>query len=54
MFLRIHRSLIENVRQIQELETGPQGEYIVVLKNAARLQSSRSYHERNRKNLPLQ
>jgi two-component system LytT family response regulator len=46
MFLRIHRSLIVNVRYIQELETGPHGEYIVVLKNAARLQSSRSYHEK--------
>jgi two-component system LytT family response regulator len=46
MFLRIHRSLIVNVRHIQELETGPHGEYIVVLKNAARLQSSRSYHEK--------
>src|SRR5687768_2261576 len=33
MFLRIHRSLVVNVRHIQELETGPHGEYIVVLKN---------------------
>ena len=46
MFLRIHRSLIVNVRHIQELETGPHGEYIVVLKGGARLQSSRSYHEK--------
>jgi two-component system, LytTR family, response regulator len=45
-FLRIHRSLIVNMRQVQELETGPHGEYIVVLKGGARLQSSRSYHER--------
>jgi two-component system LytT family response regulator len=46
MFLRIHRSLIVNVRHIHELETGAHGEYIVVLKNTARLQSSRSYHEK--------
>jgi two-component system LytT family response regulator len=46
MFLRIHRSLIVNVRHIQELETGPHGEYIVVLKGGARLQSSRSFHEK--------
>jgi two-component system LytT family response regulator len=46
VFLRIHRSLIVNVRHIQELETGPHGEYIVVLKSGARLQSSRSYHEK--------
>jgi len=45
-FLRIHRSLIVNVRHIQELETGAHGEYIVVLKNGDRLQSSRSYHEK--------
>ena len=46
MFLRIHRSLIVNLRHIQELETGPHGEYIVVLQGGARLQSSRSYHEK--------
>jgi two-component system, LytTR family, response regulator len=46
LFLRIHRSLIVNVKQVQELETGAHGEYIVVLKGGARLQSSRSYHEK--------
>jgi two-component system LytT family response regulator len=46
MFLRIHRSLIVNVKHVQELETGPHGEYIVVLKGGARLQSSRTYHEK--------
>jgi two-component system LytT family response regulator len=46
LFLRIHRSLIVNVKQVQELETGPHGEYIVVLKGGARLQSSRSYHDK--------
>jgi two-component system LytT family response regulator len=46
MFLRIHRSMIVNVRHIHELETGPHGEYIVVLHGGAKLQSSRSYHEK--------
>ena len=46
MFLRIHRSMIVNVKQVQELETGPHGEYIVVLKGGTQLQSSRSYHEK--------
>jgi two-component system LytT family response regulator len=49
MFLRIHRSLIVNVRHVQELETGPHGEYIVVIKGGARLQSSRSYHDKIKK-----
>jgi two-component system, LytTR family, response regulator len=46
MFLRIHRSLIVNVKHVHELETGPHGEYIVVLKGGARLQSSRTYHDK--------
>jgi two-component system LytT family response regulator len=46
MFLRIHRSLIVNVKHVQELETGAHGEFIVVLNGGARLQSSRSYHDR--------
>ena len=46
LFLRIHRSLIVNVKHIQELETGAHGEFIVVLNGGARLQSSRSYHEK--------
>ena len=39
VFLRIHRSLIVNVKHIRELETGPHGEYIVVLHGGTRLQS---------------
>lgn len=48
-FLRIHRSMIVNVRHIQELATGPHGEFIVVLKGGGRLQSSRGYHEKIKK-----
>jgi two-component system, LytTR family, response regulator len=46
LFLRIHRSLIVNVKHVHELETGAHGEYIVVLTGGARLQSSRSYHDK--------
>jgi two-component system LytT family response regulator len=46
MFLRIHRSLIVNTRQVQALETGAHGEYIVLLQGGARLQASRSYHDK--------
>ena len=49
MFLRIHRSLIVNAKYIHELETGPHGEFIVVLQGGTRLQASRSYHERIKK-----
>ena len=49
LFLRIHRSLIVNVKHIHELETGPHGEYIVVLHGGMRLQSSRSYHDKIKK-----
>jgi two-component system LytT family response regulator len=48
-FLRIHRSIIVNVRHVKELETGPHGEYIVVLQGGTKLQSSRSYHEKIKK-----
>jgi len=46
MFLRIHRSVIVNVKYIHELETGPHGEFIVILRGGVRLQSSRSHHEK--------
>ena len=46
MFLRIHRSLIVNVKFIHELEAGAHGEFIVVLHGGTRLQASRSYHEK--------
>jgi two-component system LytT family response regulator len=48
-FLRIHRSIVVNVRHIRELETGAHGEYVVVLQGGTKLQSSRSYHEKIKK-----
>ncbi len=44
-FLRIHRSLIVNVRQVKELETATHGEFVFVLRNGTRVQSSRTYHD---------
>jgi len=43
MFLRIHRSLIVNTRQISEIENAGRGEFAFLLHSGARLQSSRTY-----------
>lgn len=42
-FIRIHRSMIVNVRRIKELIPVNSGEYIVVLKNGKELSCSRGY-----------
>jgi two-component system LytT family response regulator len=44
-FLRIHRSLLVNVREVKELETATHGEYVFVLRSGVRLQSSRTYND---------
>ena len=44
MFLRIHRSIIVNIGRIKELHSASHGEFMVLLKNGTRLQSSRTYH----------
>ncbi|MBV9301503.1 MAG: response regulator transcription factor [Acidobacteriaceae bacterium] len=48
IFLRIHRSLIVNVRRIKELQPAFHGEYIVTLENGAQLQSGRMYSDKLR------
>ena len=45
-FMRIHRSTIVNVDRIQELQPMFHGEYIVVLKNGAKLTLSRGYRDK--------
>ncbi len=45
-FMRISRSSIVNVERIQELQPMFHGEYIVVLKNGAKLTLSRSYRDK--------
>jgi two-component system LytT family response regulator len=42
-FVRIHRSMIVNVRKIKELIPVNSGEYVVVLKNGKELSCSRGY-----------
>jgi two-component system LytT family response regulator len=42
-FVRIHRSLIVNVRKIKELQPCDSGEYIAVLKSGKELSCSRAY-----------
>jgi len=42
-FVRIHRSVIVNVRKIKELQPCESGEYIAILKNGKELSCSRGY-----------
>jgi two-component system LytT family response regulator len=44
-FVRIHRSTIVNVDRIQELQSSPAGESLVVLRSGAKLTLSRGYRE---------
>ena len=46
LFLRVHRSVIVNVRRIKELQPLSHGEYAITLQNGVRLQSGRMYHAR--------
>lgn len=45
-FVRIHRSLIVNLRRVKEIQPASHGEYVLALHNGVRLQSGRTYHER--------
>jgi two-component system, LytTR family, response regulator len=45
-FMRISRSTIVNVERIQELQPMFHGEYVVMLKNGAKLTLSRSYRDK--------
>jgi two-component system LytT family response regulator len=42
-FVRIHRSVIVNVRRIKELQSCNAGEYIAILKNGKKLPCSRGF-----------
>ncbi len=46
MFLRIHRSVIVNVQRIAALQPAAHGEYVITLRNGARLESGRNYSEK--------
>jgi two-component system LytT family response regulator len=45
-FARVHRSAIVNLDAVQELQPWFGGDYVVILKNGARLRASRSYKAR--------
>jgi two-component system LytT family response regulator len=45
VFVRIHRSVIVNVRHIRQIESAAQGDYLLTLDNGARIESSRTYSE---------
>jgi len=45
-FVRIHRSLIVNLRQVKQIQPASHGEYVLLLNSGVRLQSGRTYHER--------
>jgi two-component system, LytTR family, response regulator len=45
-FVRIHRSLIVNLRRVKEIQPVSHGEYLLLLASGVRLQSGRTYHER--------
>jgi two-component system, LytTR family, response regulator len=46
IFVRIHRSLIVNLRRVKEVQPASHGEYILLLHTGLRLQSGRTYHDR--------
>lgn len=48
IFLRIHRSIIVNVKRIKELQPALHGEYVLTLESGVRLQSGRVYNDKLR------
>jgi two-component system LytT family response regulator len=48
ILLRIHRSIIVNLGRIKNLQPGAHGEYVITLRDGARLQSGRTYSSRLR------
>jgi two-component system, LytTR family, response regulator len=45
-FLRIHRSIIVNLRRIKNLQSDAHGEHVITLRDGVRLQSGRTYSGR--------
>lgn len=45
-FMRIHRSTIVNIDRVKELQPWTKGEYVVIMRDGARLHMSRRYRER--------
>ena len=53
-FVRIHRSIIVNLRRIKELQPCNRGEYIVILRDGKQLSCSRSYRARLQQLIAMQ
>jgi two-component system LytT family response regulator len=53
-FIRIHRSIIVNVRKIKELQPCNRGEYMVVLRDGKQLSCSRSYRAKLQERIAAQ
>jgi two-component system LytT family response regulator len=47
-FVRVHRSVIVNLDYIQRLDPREHGEYLITMRDGARIQSSRTYNEQLR------
>lgn len=45
-FMRIHRSTMVNIDRVKELQPWAKGEYLVIMRDGARLEMSRRYRER--------
>jgi two-component system LytT family response regulator len=44
-FIRIHRSFAVNSALVRELQPWSHGEYVVIMEDGTRLNSSRTFHE---------
>jgi two-component system LytT family response regulator len=53
IFFRIHRSYIVNIERIKELQPWFNGEYVVILRNGAKLTLSRGYREKLQEKVPF-
>jgi two-component system, LytTR family, response regulator len=49
LFVRVHRSIIINLDRVESVEPHFHGEYVVTMKDGARLTTSRSYSDRLRR-----
>jgi two-component system LytT family response regulator len=47
-FVRVHRSIIVNIDRVASLQPHQHGEYVLTMKDGARLNTSRSYSDRLR------
>ena len=44
-FVRIHRSVIVNIKRVKEIQPWFQGDYVLILKNGKRVMSGRAYRD---------